>query len=179
MKVSTAVCMRQVKLRILLNICAFLCTVSLSIINDNYIIFIKKFIIYAARAVFASCASTHSYDGCSEPENISVIAGENIHFNASIIHRLGGNCGFKQTISHVELRNCSNIDCTSWSTLTGNDRISATMSPDTERRFILSNSTIEDSGVYQVVARGNNPQTGAQSYTSITKIYWVTVQGEH
>ena len=133
--------------------------------------------MYVARAVFASCQS--SYGGCNEPENISVTAGEDIHFNASIIHILGGNCGFKQSIDNVELRNCSNIDCTLWSTLTRNDRISATMSPDRERRFILSHSTIEDSGVYQVVVRGTNPQNGGQSQTSITKTYRVTVQGEH
>ena len=88
---------------------------------------------------------------------------------------LGGNCGFKQSIGTVELKNCSNTDCTS---ITGNDRISATMSPDIERHFILSRSTIEDSGVYQVVARGINPQNGARS-TPITKTYRVTVQGEH
>ena len=134
-------------------------------------------IAYAAKAVFASCPS--SYDGCSEPENISVTAGEDIHFDASIVHMLGGNCGFKQTVNHMELRNCSNINCTSWSTLTRNDRISATMSPDIERRFILSHSMMEDSGVYQVVVTGTNPQNGGQSQTSITKTYRVTVQGEH
>ena len=133
-------------------------------------------ITYAARAVFASCPS--SYGGCSEPENISVTAGENIHFNASIVHMLAGSCGFKQSIKNMELRNCNNIDCTSWSPLTRNDRISATMSPDIERRFILSHSTIEDSGVYQVVVTGKNPQDGTPS-TSITKTYRVTVQGEH
>ena len=140
------------------------------------IIIIKNFIMCAARAVFASCQ--RSYGGCSEPENISVTAGEDIHFNASIVHVLGGNCGPKQIISHMELWNCSNVDCMSGSTLTGNDRISATTSPDIERRFVLSHSTIEDSGVYRIIVRGNNPQNGAQS-TSITKTYRVTVQGEH
>ena len=135
--------------------------------------------MYAARAVFASCPSMRSYDGCSEPENISVTAGEDIHFNASIVHIPGENCGFKQTVSHMELRHCSNIDCTSWSTLTRNDSISVTMSPDIERHFILSRSTMEDSGIYQVIARGINPQTGAQSTSILTKIYRVTVQGEH
>ena len=55
------------------------------------------------------------------------------------------------------------------------------MSPDIERRFILSHSMMEDSGVYQVVVTGTNPQTGAQLSTSITKTYRVnvTVQGEH
>ena len=127
--------------------------------------------------MFASCPSTHSYDGCSEPENISVTAGEDIHFNASIVHIPGGNCGFKQTIGNVDLRNCSNTAGTS---ITGNDRISATTSPDIKRHYILSRSTIEDSGIYQVVATGINPRDGVQSkLESITKEYWVTVKGEH
>ena len=132
--------------------------------------------MFAARAVFASCPSTRSYDGCSEPENISVTAGEDIHFNASIVHIPGGNCGFKQTVSHVDLRNCSNIDCTS---ITGNGRITATTSPDNiKRHYILSRSTKEDSGIYHIVATRIDPQTGAQS-TPITKIYRVTVKGKH
>ena len=59
--------------------------------------------------------------------------------------------------------------------LNGNARISAITSP--ERLFKLSSSTIEDSGAYQVVVMVTNPQNGAQS--SITKTYWVTVNGEH
>lgn len=130
--------------------------------------------MYAARAVFASCPS--SYDGCSSPENVSVTAGENIYFNASIIHIPGGNCGFNQAIDSVVLKRCTNNDCTSGSTLlTGNARVS--QSP--ERLFTLSNSTTEDSGVYQVVATGINPQNGGQS--TMEKTYWVTVtvKGKH
>jgi hypothetical protein len=153
-----------------LNVCALLCMVSLSFIKINTII-IKSFITYAARAVFASCPN--SYNGCTELENISVTAGENVYFNASIIHIPGGNCGFKQMISSVVLKNCTNIDCMS---LTGNTRVSSITSP--ERFFLLSNSTIHDSGVYQVIVTGINPQNGAQS-TSMEKTYRVTVQGEH
>ena len=130
--------------------------------------------MYQARAVFASCPS--SYDGCSDPENISITAGESIHFNASIVHTQGGNCGFTQTISSLMLKHCEDINCISGSTsLTTNARVSLS----TERVFILSNSTIEDSGVYQVVAISTNPQNGGQD-TSIAKIFTVTVmRGEH
>ena len=74
------------------------------------------------------------------------------------------------------LKCCEDINCISGSTsLTTNARASLS----TERIFILSNSTIEDSGVYQVVAIGTNPQNGGQD-TSIAKIFTVTVmRGEH
>ena len=125
--------------------------------------------MYPARAVFASCPS--SYDGCSDPENISVTAGESIYFNASIVYTQGGSCGFIQTISSLMLKRCEDINCTSGSTSSG-------VSPSIGRIFILSNSTIEDSGVYQVVAIVRNPQNGGQ--TSIAKIFTVTVmRGEH
>ena len=125
--------------------------------------------MYAARAVFASCPS--SYDGCSDPENISVIAGESVHFNASIVQIPGGRCGFTQTI-RLALESCNGSNCI--------PLISARVSQSSaEGLFVLSNSTIEDSGVYQVVAIGTNPQNGGED-TSITKIFTVTViRGEH
>ena len=134
--------------------------------------------MYAARAVFASCPSSYDAYGCSEPENISVTAGEDIHFNAAIVHIPGGNCGFEQAISNMVLKHCygSNIDCTSGSKLNGDAKISAITSP--ERLFKLSSSTIGDSGVYQVNVTGTNPQDGAQ-FTFIAKTYRVTVKGEH
>lgn len=126
--------------------------------------------MYAARAVFASCPS--SYDGCSDPENISVIAGESVHFNASIVQIPGGRCGFTQTIRLV-LESCNGSNCIPF---TESARVSQSSA---EGLFVLSNSTIEDSGVYQVVAIGTNPQNGGQD-TSIAKIFTVTViRGEH
>ena len=138
--------------------------------------------MYTARAVFASCPS--SSNGCSNPQNISVAVGDDVNFNASVIHMSGGSCGFKQVIDHVALERCTNDDCTSGS------RSLSTIVRDEVRNhiarvsrgpgkyfFVLSNLTPNDSGLYRVIVTGTHPN--GSKPTIIEQKYWVTVKGEH
>ena len=146
------------------------------------------YIIYAARAAFASCPS--SYDGCSNPENITVMEGEDINFNSSVVYIPGGSCGFEQEIERILLKRCANNSYTSdhepgWlssisfvpnQVINTNPRVSVNPERDL---FILSNSTLDDSGLYQVVVIGIHPNH-SRTPIPINKRFWVSVnQGEH
>ena len=140
-----------------------------------------------ARAVFAACPS--SPVGCSSMERISFTAGENISFNASIIHISGGSCGFKQKIQRVELRLCINNTCTTQSPLlsfvnvdratyyNSDVRVSLSEERDLAYVFSLSNATPDDSGLYQVTVMGIHPSSGDS--TTIGREYLVIINGEN
>ena len=146
-------------------------------------------IICLARAVFAACP--RSPNGCSSTELISFTAGENITFNASIIHISGGSCGFEQIIQRVELRRCINNTCTSQSPLlssvnpdqeatnyNGDVRVSSSKERDLAYIFTLSNAALNNSGLYQVTVMGKHPSFGDS--TSIKREYYlVTINGEN
>ena len=137
--------------------------------------------MYAAKAAFAACSSNS--DECISPVNISVTVGENIVFNASVTHIQGGRCGFKQVVDRVILKRCTNNDCTSESSLLSiiaqnqvtnlDDRVSTSPEKD---HLILSNSIMNDSGLYEIEIQGVHPRTS--EFTSVTRKCWVTVKGK-
>ena len=130
---------------------------------------------YVARAEFAGCPSDY---GCSNPENILIMLGENITINATVIYTPGGNCGFRQEIQHVELKYCisSTSNCTQsrllWSVAVGQERtptvdslkVSWSAERDLAYVFTLANASSSDFGLYQVTVKGRHPTTG-QSIT--------------
>ena len=149
--------------------------------------------MHTARAVFASCP--HNITGCTRDEALSVRAGENITFNATVTHMSGGSCGFKQRVKCIELMKINDInDMQSLSSCdfglgqeapcnNVNNRVSLSGGRDPRYDFVftLSNSihsdTESDSGLYQVSIRGKHPAT--DSHTEVTKTFHVTISGEY
>lgn len=138
--------------------------------------------MYIAPAAFTDCMSSSGPGGCNRPENISITVGENITFDASVAHIPGGQCGFQQDIDRVVLKRCVDNDCTfqprSLSTINvrDNDHVER-VATSTSRKyfFILSNSTMDDSGLYEAEIIGLHPANSA--LTSVKREYWVTVEG--
>ena len=126
---------------------------------------------FVERAVFASCPQ--EYSGCSKEVPLSITLGNSAIFNASITYTPGGSCDFKQTITRIKLTkinehsNFPNILLFTCSTDQGavcvmnDDRVSLSRGDSLEFMFTLSNTSQDDSGVYEVVVEGTHPATSS------------------
>ena len=145
---------------------------------------------YSERSVFASCP--HEFGGCTEEVPLSVVGGESIQFNATVIYTPGGSCDFVQPVTRIELVKIGEVfgvnnallyacDTEVGAVCRINDNrvtLARGNRPGLQFVFTLSNTVYSnDSGLYEVIVMGTNPADG--SNTELNKRFRLQVdQGE-
>ena len=139
--------------------------------------------------MFDSCRLGVSSGCTGNPTPISVTAGEDILFDAAVVHTTGGSCGFLQDISSVALYNTSTLQSVTDELLlrcplSSNDPCSGNgVSLDRGERpgydfvFTLSNANASAAGRYKVVVERFDAHSSSL-VTSLTKEFQVEGKNE-
>ena len=135
------------------------------------------------RAMFTSCPN--QFVSCSDNVSLSVVGG-GVRFDATVTHTPGGSCGFRQTITNVQLMKINPkfeiddellLSCNTDSVTCSNSRVSLSRGNDPGYEFVftLNNALLgRDDGMYRVDVQVTHPTTS--SSRPIMKSF--TLEGE-